>query len=193
MPTGSMQRQPSSMTRSGFYKLFKQSAFALSISTCAITAVALENGELGESSSVSIVLSLSVLPIIQIGNVNDIRLDITDRSVDSDYTEAVCVKGNAGDKYSVTATGSSAESGNFSLQSNAGGRLNYQVSFSGSNSASPGELAPGVPTPHFDLPSLGSDCNGVSASLTVSFKSADLLSVEPGLYTGHLTLVVSPL
>lgn len=170
-----------------------KTALALSIAICTITALALETGDLGESSSVSISLSLSVLPIIQIDGVRDIRLDITDRSVDSDYTESVCVKGNAGDKYSVTATGSSLESSHFFLQSNAGGQLTYHVTFQEGNTTSQGELAPGVPTPHFSLPSLGSDCEGVSSYLTVSFKSADLISVEPGLYTGHLTLVVSPL
>lgn len=190
--TTSIKGRPESMARAYFNKLIMQQVFALAISSCAITAVALEDGELGESSSVNISLTLSVLPIIQIGAVGDIRLDITDRSVDSDYTEYVCIKGNAGDKYSVTATGSSGGSNNFFLQSNTGELLNYHVSFQDPNTTSGGELTPGVPTPHFNLPSLGSDCDGVSASLSVSFKSADLINVEPGLYTGHLTLVVSP-
>ena len=181
------------MVRSGFHRLLRQSVFAFLITTCAITAYALERGDLGETSTVSISLSLTVLPIIQINNVNDIRLDITDRSVDSDYTTSICIKGNAGDKYSVTATGSSSESSNFYLQSNSGGQLNYHASFYEGNTTSQDELIPGVPTPHFSLPSLGSDCDGVSSSLAVSFKSADLIGVEPGLYTGHLTLVVSPL
>jgi len=175
------------------YRLLTQSVLALSILTCAHPAFAQESGDLGESSSVNLSLSLSVLPTIQIETVSDISLDITDRSVDSDYTETICVKGNAGDKYSVTATGTSTESSSFYLESNAGGQLIYHVAYQEGNAASQGELTPGVPTPHFRLPSLGSDCDGISSSLTVSFKSAELMGVEAGLYTGNLTLVISPL
>jgi len=163
-------------------------------SLCWSSAIlAIQDGKLGRTSDVRISIGLHILPIIQIGKVGDIALNIADRSVDVSYSEPVCVKGNAGNRYAVTATGSGAGSDPFILRNKDGGNLAFHVFYRGLTSANDDELRSGVTSPHYDLPSLITACGETGSTLTVTFLSEDLVGVASGLYTGSLTLVVSPL
>lgn len=153
----------------------------------------IDAGELGESSQVKIELSLNVLPTIQISNVEDITLSITDRSIDASFSEDLCIKGNSGDSYTLTVTGTTNSGSGYSLGNDQGERLFFDVLYQAEGSASELPMMPDQSSPYFDLPALNTDCAGKLSSLSVLFKSSELLKVSPGLYTGELTLVVSPI
>ena len=152
-----------------------------------------EEGQPGDSSLVTIELSLNVLPTIQISNVADIRLAITDRSVDASFKEDLCIKGNTGDSYTLMASGSGSKGSQYALHNTEGEDLHFQVLYKAGESGTEHRMKPGEPSPYFSLPSLQDNCISGLSSLSVLFTSEELRRVSPGMYTGELTLVVSPI
>ena len=188
LPVGNYLAEPEVMMRKKILQL------VLFSSLCWSSAIlAIQDGKLGRTSDVRISIGLHILPIIQIGKVGDIALNIADRTVDVSYSGPICVKGNAGNRYAVTATGSGTGSDPFTLKNQDGGSLAYHVFYRGLTSAIDDELTSGATSPHYDLPSLITTCGDTGSTLTVTFLSEDLVGLASGLYTGSLTLVVSPL
>jgi hypothetical protein len=156
-------------------------------------ADAAREGELDQSSLVTIELSLNILPTIQISRVDDITLTIADRSVDASYAQDICIKGNTGDGYTIAASGTGTLDGRFTLQGAGGEALPFEVRYRPADAAAEFVMAPERSSPQFALQQLQFDCLRDLSSLSVLFRAADLQAVSPGLYTGALKLVVSPI
>ncbi len=177
------------MAKSSFIFAAVVSVFA----ACTATPVQpAEDGRLEVESRGSIRISLSVLPSIQINTVRDINLSITNRNVDTNFSEPFCVTGNGPGRYTVSAHGSEATGQQFLLRNGDGEPLEYDVSFLGDierNQYDP--LSPGVVSPAYQLFPSKEAC-GDRTAFKVTFHSEDLQSAGSGLYSGYLTLVVSP-
>ena len=154
-------------------------------------ALSAEDGQEADTSDGSIRVSLSILPSIRIDTVTDINLRIVNRDIDTTFAEYLCITGNFGGKYTITAHASNESPDNFSLSSEEGQELPYFVAYRGNPQQNAyDELRPGIPSPTYDLINEES-CNDQN-SFKITFKSEDLGRVDSGLYTGNLTLLVSP-
>lgn len=160
------------------------------LATLPVAAMAANDGRADESSSGVIEISLSILPSMQIDTVTDIRLNITDRSVDANFSESFCVTGNTGGRYTIVAEGSESVNRRFLLRNNEGEPLEYDVSFLGIPDGDQYDLlVPGEASPPYPLNE--SKCEARTA-FKITFRSEDLKAAGSGLYSGYLTMVVSP-
>lgn len=155
-------------------------------------ASALEEGDLGTNSVSRFSISLTIQPAIEIDTVTDILLNITDRSVDSEFSQEFCVKGSTPSKYFIVASGSTEGSDAFVLRNAEGDALPYYVSYRGDPSSTNYDpLTPGVASRDYDVLNRDESCESASA-FKITFRSQDLTRAGSGLYSGALTLLVSP-
>lgn len=158
-----------------------------------LNLMAATEGASDDTSTGTVSISLSVLPSLQIQNVDNIRFNITDRKIDAYYEQSFCVMGSKFGKYTVTALGSDQDLDNFLLRNDKNQELPYSVGYRGDTQRGEFDpLAPGTPSPVYDVIPYNENC-GDSVSFQITFRSEHLLRVKSGLYTGHLTLTVSPL
>lgn len=152
---------------------------------------AARDGQLRKSRSEgSIRISLSIIPSLQISVVNQISVDITNIEVDANFGEYVCITGQQGGRYQLVASGNA---GNFVLGSEGGENLPYHVFYNGNPlSDNFDELQAGVPSPTYNVMESANSC-AQSPNFRVTFRSENLKNAPAGLYTGALTLLVSPL
>jgi len=128
-----------------------------------------------------------------IETTTDVRLDIQDRNIDANFSESFCVRGSPESKYRVIAHGSVDTNNQFTLSNVTGEKLAYTLFYRGKKK--PAEfktLKPGTPSPVYDSIDPKSDCTD-SAAFSINFKADDLRSVSSGLFSGALTLLVSPI
>lgn len=148
------------------------------------------DGKLDASSRGDIEISLRLVPSLQIDTVKDINLNITDRSVDSRFSESFCVTGNAESRYTVTANGSGSDI-DFVLENTDGEQLEYELSFRGDPGSNTWDgLTPGRSSPAYHAFNNKSECH--DTAFQIIFRSQELQSADSGRYSGYLTLVVSP-
>jgi hypothetical protein len=147
-------------------------------------------GALAPKSSDFIRISLSILPSIRINTVSTISLTIAQRDIDAIYSEQLCITGNFGGKYSMVAYGSEQGASAFSLSNQSGGKLAFHVDYRRDATDSYSTLQPGVPSNPYSLKP--SESCSDDESFRVTFRTLDLKGAESGLYTGSLTLMVSP-
>ncbi|MCB1692520.1 MAG: hypothetical protein KDI19_07110 [Pseudomonadales bacterium] len=153
---------------------------------------AAEQGKLAPASSSRFTISLALQASMEISTVTDVTVNITDRSVDAAFTKPFCVQGSPGSKYTVTATGTTGEGGAFILSNADDEYLPYYVSYRGDpvrNEFDP--LRPSVPSRIYDALPRAQSCSDITA-FEVTFRSEDLKKAGSGLYSGSLTLLVSP-
>ncbi|MBO6596735.1 MAG: hypothetical protein JJ952_12900 [Pseudomonadales bacterium] len=135
-------------------------------------------------------ISLAILPSLQINVVSQVSVDIRNVMVDNNFEEYVCITGQDSGRYQLIATGNA---GGFELSGREGDRLPYEVHFNGSSAeGSFDELQSDEPSPVYNIATRASEC-AQSPNFKVQFRSEDLRQVRPGLYSGALTLLVSPL
>ncbi|HKI74208.1 MAG TPA: hypothetical protein VJ998_06180 [Pseudomonadales bacterium] len=157
-----------------------------------LTGVAAEQGELGEHSAASYTITLAIQPSIEIKTVSDITLNITDRNVDASFSKPFCVQGTTPGKYTIIAYGNDQSANAFVLHNADNDMLDYHVAYEGDPVSMTYEaLSPGQPSSSFDVQTRSSNCDN-STSFKVTFRSSDLQNAGSGLYTGSLTLLVSP-
>ena len=153
---------------------------------------AAEQGKLGPESSANFTITLTIQPSIQIKTVSDIALTISNRKVDASFSKPFCVQGSAHAKYTVVAYGSSQDPNEFVLHNADNDKLPYHVAYHGDPaSGSFDPLSPGVPSRSYSVLDRGTSCDNKTA-FRVTFRSVDLQNAGSGLYTGALTLMVSP-
>jgi hypothetical protein len=151
-------------------------------------------GEPGSTeSSATTTITLSIEPHIQISNVSDIVLEVTDRSQDVSFEERICVRGNLGSRYHVIAAGQDGSENPFELRSDAGDSIPFDFFFRGDLSQTTSDrLNPGEASPLYAMQTAAQNCDGDdTAAFTVVFRSEDLLPAKPGVYSGFLTLTVA--
>lgn len=155
-------------------------------------AMAEEQGRLGSDSTARFTISLAIQPLIEITTVSDVTVNITDRTVDAHFTKPFCVNGSVGGKYTVIASGSQERGETFILQNTDGETLPYLATYRGEplrDGFDP--LVPSSPSRVYDVLPRGKVCTDVTA-FKITFRAADLQLAGAGLYSGSLTLLVSP-
>lgn len=165
--------------------------FVLLVSLLPDQCIAAVDGDLDDSSEGDVQVSLSILPSIQLQQVDDIRLNITDRRVDNDFEQSFCISGNQYGKYTLTATGSSQNESNYVLYNNNLDELPYLVFYKGDRQKFD-PINPGESSKVYDVAPYTQACEQ-PAFFKIVFRSEDLLRVKSGLYTGSLTITISPL
>lgn len=165
---------------------------ALLLAGLPVTGNAAQQGELASSSSASYTISLEIQPSMEIKTVSDISLNISNRSVDASFTKPFCVQGSVPGKYTLVANGTRESGDAFVLHNAANDTLPYYVSYRGDPASTQFDpLSPGVATRAYDVLSRAATCDKLT-EFKVTFRSADLEKAGSGLYTGALTLLVSP-
>ncbi|MBL4680919.1 MAG: hypothetical protein JKY88_09370 [Pseudomonadales bacterium] len=165
----------------------------LFILCCALSHPLLSAEQLDGRSTADIRISLTILQTIKIETTTDVRLDIQDRTIDANFAESFCVRGNAESKYRVVAHGSIDNENRFTLNNSEGERLAYTLFFRGKGNPAKFEtLQPGTPSPVYDSTDQKSDCTD-GAAFSINFEAKDLEAATSGLFSGALTLLVSPI
>ena len=132
-------------------------------------------------------VSISGLTDVAFGTISNFTTDLT-------RSQNVCANSTAaGNRYSVTASGSGA-GGSFDLQS-GGGTLAYEVQWAGATGQTVGtNLVANVAQGGFSGVGSNSVCkNGImTASLITILRSTAISAARAGAYTGTLTLILTP-
>ncbi len=160
-------------------------------------AEAATQGTLGETSTGSITITVSVAKLAQISGLSDVTLSAVDPASTATNAQSVCVWSNTATKgYSITASGSGPGS-SFAL-TNGSMTAPYSVAWSVSSgqtsgtSLSPGAALTGL-TSTATEPSCSSD-PATTSSLIVTVGAADLQNMQAETsYSGTLNLLVSPI
>lgn len=178
---------------------------AISVAAAALGAAApgtysrtfsLEATNLGSGRSrrtANVTLSITIPTVIRISDINDLVLGTFDGVNDLVASDSVCIYKNGGSLYGITASGSGS-GGAFTL-SNGASLAPYSVTWQ--DNVGNLVLAPGVQAgARGNAVTTSTTCNGGAsnnATFTVRITAADLMSaVQPGLYSGVLTLMVVP-
>jgi hypothetical protein len=160
------------------------------------TAFAATQGTLGATSTGSISIGASIPNRVQISKLTDVSFTNQDPSVNASNAQSVCVWSNTSTKgYNVTATGSGTASA-FTL-ANGALTVPYSVEWAGSSAQSSGSaLTAGTALTGLTSTATNMNCASgpaTSASLIVKISSANLQTMQAATtYTGTLTLVVAP-
>jgi len=160
----------------------------------AVSCLGAIQGERGDESSTAVTtISLNIGANIQISNVDDINLQVNNRNEDVLYEERVCIRGNVGSRYSVTAASQDGNANPFQLRTETDDVIAYEVYFRGDlGQSNTDQLTPGEPVPYCEMSTQVHTCAGDgTAAFSVFFKSADLQIAAPGIYSGFLTLTVA--
>lgn len=157
-------------------------------------AVEVSNGGSGRSRRRgNVTISVTIPPVIRVSDINDLVLGTFDGISNMAGSDTVCVYMNGGTLYSITASGSGAGSA-FSI-ANGSSIVPYAVTWQ--DTLGTAALASGVQAANRgNAFTADTSCNGGAgnnATVTVTLQAADLLTaMQPGLYSGVLTLMVAP-
>lgn len=173
--------------------LYGLASVLVSLLVCQPINAALQGERSTDSSTAVTTISLSIEPNLQISNVDDINLNVSNRDEDVSYEERICIRGNIGSRYFVTAASQDGSENPFQLGTTAGDTIPYDVYFRGDlTQGNTDQLFPGQASPLYNMQTQTQDCNGDdTAAFTILFKSSDLQFASPGTYTGFLTLTVA--
>jgi len=154
---------------------------------------ALQGDTTATESTATTTITLAIEPNIQISNVSDIVIDVTDRNSDVEVEESICVRGNTGGRYSVSASATDGGNAPFQLQSENGDNISYQVYFRGDlTNGGRDQLIPGQRSAYYDVQSGSSDCDGNNTASFIIIVTADeMRNAEAGIYSGLLGLTAS--
>ncbi|MBO9518906.1 MAG: hypothetical protein J7493_12630 [Porphyrobacter sp.] len=169
---------------------------ALATTFLGSAASAASQGNLGATSTGSVVITASVANRARITGLADVTFSAVDPSVNASANQNVCVWSNTATKaYTITATGSGAGSA-FTLV-NGTSIVPYTVQWAASSGQTTGTaLASGTASTSMTSGALNQTCSvspTTTASLIVGIASTDLLAMSAGVsHTGTLTLLVTP-
>jgi hypothetical protein len=160
------------------------------------TALAATQGTLGSTSTGSISIGASVPNRVQLSGLTDVAFTNQDPASPASNAQNVCVYSNTSTKgYNVTASGSGSASA-FTL-SNGAATVPYSVEWAGTSSQSSGtSLTSGTALTGLTSTATNPTCSAgpsSTASLVVKITSASLQGMQAATtYTGTLSLVVAP-
>ena len=165
-------------------RIWGKAAWIASLFVVAIPVNAASQGNLGGTSTGSLDITLVINPMIQISQLQDIQLSTTQGEA-TEASTPLCVSGNYDGEFQLEAQGSGRGS-EFELSSGEDS-IDYQVILQ----TEAGGVALDSMIPSQSLP-LGA-CETTDRTLVVGVSETETESVEPGVYNGTLTLVVSPI
>jgi len=160
----------------------------------AVSGLGAIQGERGDESSTAVTtISLNIGANIQISNVDDINLQVNNRDEDVLYEERVCIRGNVGSRYSVTAASQDGNANPFQLRTETDDVIAYEVYFRGDlGQSNTDQLNPGQPSPYYEMSTQVQNCDGDdTAAFSVFFRSAEFQIAAPGIYYWFVTFTVA--
>lgn len=169
---------------------------ALASTVLSGAASAATQGNLGATSTGTVVINASVPNRARITGLGDVSFTGHDPATAASNAQNVCVWSNTATKaYTVTATGSGSASA-FTL-SNGSTTVPYSVQWAATSGQTTGTaLSSGTATTSLTTGALNQTCSSApttTASLIVGIGTADLGTMTAGsTYTGTLTLLVTP-
>ena len=145
-----------------FKKSFFSSSFLLALYLLSVNVLAARDGEIGETSSGEISIRLQINQGIQISNLQDINIDISNQAnKDIEVKQQFCVSANESGRFSIAATPDQTGQAFFSLSSANQETIQYQLYFKGDLNAGTGDqLQPNVSSKQYPLSRNGPNCNG---------------------------------
>ena len=175
----------------------RMSALLLLAVSATGTANAATQGNLGATSTGSVVINASVPSRVMISGLSDVSFLNQDPTVAASNAQNVCVWSNTATKgYKLTATGDGTGT-SFKLKSGALAEIPYSVQWAATTGQTTGSaLTSGTQVAGLTSTATKSDCSSgpaKTASLIVGITAANLQDMQAGpTYTGLLTLVVAP-
>ena len=167
---------------------------ALGITAAGITAYAATQGQLGSSSTASINISLTVLPKIQIKQLDDFQMSVHEDAASANVQQinTGCVVTNTqSGYYTLSATDANGQStdGYYRLQNSKGSSVNYSISAGNIN----GSLQP-ITSQSVKLKADNQSANCVSGkNLQLKVQLAPNVHLTPGQYGDVVQLEVVPI
>jgi hypothetical protein len=162
------------------------------------TAQAATQGNLGATSTGTVVINASVPAQVRISNLSDVNFTNANPAVDATNAQNVCVwSNNANRRYNIVASGSGASSA-FTVSSGTLVPIPYSVAWKDTAAATTGtalvkSAALGSQTSVATKSNCSDQTGSASATLFVQIASADLQDMQAtAAYTGTLTLTVAP-
>jgi hypothetical protein len=156
-------------------------------------ANAATDGNLGATSQGTLTISLTIDPLVQISDLDDITLPTFTGTGPVSGSDDVCVYSNNGG-FDITATGSGASSA-FTLAGTGTNTIPYSVAWANSSGATSGtSMSTSVPLDNQVATFTGgADCGGgTNTTVLVTVGAADLNVAPTDTYAGILTLMVAP-
>jgi hypothetical protein len=161
------------------------------------TAQAATQGNLGASSTGTVVINASVPAQVRISGLSDVNFTAVNPNNDAANAQNVCVwSNNANKRYNITASGSGTGSA-FALTSTGLAEIPYSVEWDDVSGATSGAgLTSGTALGNQTSAANNPSCTGLaneSASLIVKVAATNLQAMQAETtYTGTLTLTVAP-
>lgn len=159
------------------------------------TALAAEDGEIGETSTGELDVTLDIEPLVRISNLDDLEFTIEGDwdGGDVSLSDEICVWSNTG-KYLLTVEGDNGDGEEFFVENGDGDLVEYTATWH-----APGDgIAPvlnGDERGGYDADDEDIDCGDGEqmATFEVTFAGSELQSAASGSYTDTLTLLVRPI
>jgi hypothetical protein len=158
------------------------------------------NGQLGDTSTGSINLSVVKTAAVNISGMKDMLVRRQPGSNDINWIDDICVYSSNGlGAYTLKISGPIGRSGNL-VMTNGGAELPYTLKWNdggyGNLSNDGVSLSPNITSPLFqrastDNPSCNGPHGGSTARLFVNISRENLASVSEGSYSATLTLLIS--
>jgi hypothetical protein len=183
---------------SNFSKLSKLIATSALVSSFNFAALAATDGTLGETSTGSVDINLTIPDQFLVSGLNDFNFGSWDGAAgDEVLTDTLCVYGNTGSTYKITASGVADSSGTTAFAVGAAGvsDVAYEVNLNdnATNTGTDHTLTHGDEQAAVaNLDTSSQNCSGgANATLTVTFPEANLQAAEAAAYGGTLSLTVA--
>jgi hypothetical protein len=167
-------------------------AVALVGAATAGVAQAATDGTLGATSQGTLNITLTIDPLVQISDLDDIDLGTFTGTGPMTGSDNVCVYSNNG-AFDITATGSGTASA-FTLAGTGTNSIAYSVAWANTSGATSGTaLTTGVPLDNQAATFSGADCGGgTNTTVLVTVGTGALNTAATDTYAGVLTLLVAP-
>ena len=155
---------------------------------------AARDGQVGATSTGEIAIRLELNQGIQISNLQDIQISIPNQA-DEDViiSQRFCVRGNREGRYTIAAAGDRGGSQPFSLSSQDGDEINFELYFRGNLSLDVGDrLYPNVASRAYNLEKTGVNCNGQNnAEFSLHIPASEINNANSNEYDGFLNLTIA--
>ena len=183
------------------------------ISPIAIAAV---DGQIGDTSTGTVLIRLDLNQGIQISNLQDIEISVSGRttgnaSLGDEFDEGLpsnevkvvagdivsrhrfCVRGNNGGNYTITAFSDRAGNAPFTLFSANKNQISFEIYFRGDLSKKVGDrLLPNIASRQYTLENKGANCDGQNnAEMSLVFPASEINQASDNEYSGFLNLTVA--
>ena len=175
-------------------KSFFSGSVLLALYLLSFDALAARDGTIGETSTGEISIRLQINQGIQISNLQDISIDVSNQVNKAiEVKQQCCVSASESGRFSIAATPDQTGQAFFSLSSANQETIQYQLYFKGDLNAGVGDqLQPNVSSKQYPLSRNGPNCNGQNnAEIALKIPAEQINQASNPVYNGFLNLTVA--